>query len=335
MIGRAVNRFARFMGPARLRALYLLIATTGLLSLMLNVIVNDFPWVRPVQSVLALLAIVGSGVLIGGRLEPGERGRWAAILAPALGALILATTVLQQYSLVLIGGALGWVVAALLIFRPRMPVGYRAAIRALRKGDLETAVRTMDEVIRDDPETPEHYRFRAELLRLWGKLERARRDYQKMAELEPQSAVAFNGLAEVELQAGNYGRALEAGQRALELAPQEWVAAYNLGMIEDRLGQSEDAIAHLGHAIALGVPEGRHRLLIHLYLARAHMRTGGLVQAQAALVEMKKLRSAVEEWQKILEDEQAEVLRRVLGADIEAADQLIRGERMLDLLEAE
>lgn len=335
MISRAVDRFVRFMGPARLRALVLLIGITGLISLMLNVIVNDFDWVRPVQSVLALLAIVGAGVLIGGRLEPAERGRWAAILAPALGALILASTILQQFSLVLAGAALGWVIAALLIFRPRMPSGYRDAIRALRKGDLETAVRTMDDVIRDDADTPEHYRFRAELLRLWGKLERARRDYQKMAELDPASAVAFNGLAEVELQAGNYPRALEAGQRALELAPQEWVAAYNLGMIEDRLGQSEAALQHLDLALSLGVPEGRHRLLIHLYRARAHMRTGSLVQAQEALAELKKLRSAVEEWQKILEDEQADVLRRVLGADIEAADALIRGARALDSLEAD
>ena len=40
-------------------------------------------------------------------------------------------------------------------------------------------------------------------------------------------------------------------------------------MIEDRLKQSENVVEHLQKAIALKVPDIRHRLLIDFYLLRA------------------------------------------------------------------
>ena len=116
---------------------------------------------------------------------------------------------------------------------------YQQAVKHLRKSEYAEAVKSMDSLIKQEPRDPNHYRFRAELLRLWGKLDRAKKDYQRMTELDPKSAVGYNGLAEVYLQAGDYDDALEAGQRAAELAPDEWVALYNLGMIEDRLGRSQ------------------------------------------------------------------------------------------------
>jgi len=325
MIGRAYERFTLFLGPERLRALFLLIASTGLLSLILNVIVNDFEWVRPAQTLLVLVALIGAAIIIGGRLDNQERARWIAILAPAIGLIVLGVVVIPQFSLVLFGGALGWVVAGLILFRPRTPSGYQKAVKALKKGDLELAVQEMDQVIKDDPDDPNHYRFRAELLRLWGKLDRARRDYVKMTELEADSAVGYNGLAEVDLQSGNYTRALESAKKAAELAPDEWVALYNLGMIEDRLGKSPDVIAHLDKALALKVPDARHRLLIHLYLLRAHARSGGVEAAQTQLDLLKKQRGGLDEWQKILENEQAEVLRAVLGDDVKTVRDLVDG----------
>jgi tetratricopeptide (TPR) repeat protein len=311
MFGRAFERFSLFLGPARLRALFLLIAATGLTSL--------------VQSVLALSTIVGAVIIIGGRMDPVDRRRWVVILLPAFGAVLLAFFAPPEFRIALLGGALGWLIAASILMRGRTPTGYKAAVRALRKGQLEEAVRSMDEVIREEPEDPNHYRFRAELLRLWGKLERARRDYAKMAELEPESPVAYNGLAEVDLQAGSFERARASALKAVELAPDEWVALYNLGMIEDRLGRSDDVVARLTKAAAMKIPDARHRLLVHLYLARAYARLGDQDKAAEAASELKRQRGGLAEWEKILGSGQAEVLRGVLGADIEAARQLADG----------
>jgi hypothetical protein len=320
-----INRFALFLGPARLRALIVWIAVTGLASLVLNVIVDEYDWVRSVQTLLALAAVVGAGVIVLGRMDPLDRGRWIGILLPALGAVVLGLTVLPQFSLLLFGAALGWIVAGALVFRPKTPEGVRQAVRALRRGDLEQAVEAMDQTIKAEPDNPAHYRFRAELLRLAGKLDRARRDYTRMSELEPNSPIAFNGIAEVELQAGRYVRAHEAAQKAAELAPDEWVALYNLGMIEDRLKQSHGVIEHLTRALELKVPETRHRLLVHVYRARAFARLGDEPAAQEVIAALRRSASGLEEWQRILKDDQAATLRAVIGEDVTVAERLIDG----------
>jgi tetratricopeptide (TPR) repeat protein len=183
----------------------------------------------------------------------------------------------------------------------------------------------MDGVIKAEPNDGQHYRFRAEILRLGGKLDRARRDYQQMTKLDPQSAVGYNGLAEVNLQAGSYDAALEAARRAYALAPKEWVAAYNLGMIEDRLRRSRDVIEHLTQALAHKVPDTRHRLLIHLYLARAYSRLGNEAGARAEVDAMVHDRRGLKEWQTLLESDQATTLRAVLGEDIQTAEAVVEG----------
>lgn len=321
-----INRILEFLGPTGARALFLWLAVTGLASLVLNVVVDQYDWVRPVQTLLALAAIVGTVIIAVLRLDPQERRRWIAILSPSLGALILAFTVLPQLQLPLLGAALGWIVAGLLLFRTRTPTAYRQAVRHLRRNEMEQAVKTMDAVIREDPNDAQHYRFRAELLRVWGKLERARRDYVRVTELEPKSAIGFNGVAEVELQAGRYAEALTAANTAADLAPDEWVALYNLGMIQDRLGQSEAVVSSLTRALALRVPDARHRLLIHLYLARAYARRDDHAALAQEIAELRRLKGGLEEWRKLLASEQADTLRKVLGADVETLEDIISGE---------
>jgi tetratricopeptide (TPR) repeat protein len=132
-------------------------------------------------------------------------------------------------------------------------------------------------------------------------------------------------LAEVYLQAGDYEKALGAGLVAAKLAPEEWVALYNLGMIEDRLERSQDAIDHLQQALDLKVPDARHRLLIYLYLARAEARLGNHAAAEEAAQQLRKQKNGLDEWQKILQSEQAETLREVLGDDVNAASELAAG----------
>ena len=164
-------------------------------------------------------------------------------------------------------------------------------------------------------------------VRLAGKLAAAKRDYKKLIDLGGERMpVGYNLLAEVHLQAGEYNEALAAGKKALALASDQWVPAYNLGMIEDRLKMARETIEHLDQALKIGVPDARHRLLIHLYRARAWARLHDDQQARAAVDALKTERRALEEWRKLLNTPQAETLRAVLGADIEASEALIGGQ---------
>ncbi|RMG84738.1 MAG: hypothetical protein D6712_10775 [Chloroflexi bacterium] len=326
-----IRRFLIFLGPARARALLILLGGTGLLSLMLNAVEAD-PSIPLIQNLLVLIFLVGAAIIILGRLSPQERLRWLAILSPAIGALVIAVFFFPEQLPIFAGAALGWVVAGVFMFRSRAPMQYREAVRHLRKNEYQEAVAAMDALIKEEPNDPNHYRFRAELLRLWGKLGRARRDYRKMIELDPQSAIGYNGLAEVCLQAGDYTEAHEAALQACELVPNEWVALYNLGMIEDRLELSQDAIVHLEAALQAHVSDKRHRLLIHLYRARAYARLGDLEKASAALNDLRKEQGGIEEWELILNAEQAAVLREVLADDVAAAKALLEGEMTLESL---
>lgn len=324
-----IRQIQLFLGPGRVRALILLFAITGLISLMLNAIVNQYDWVRLVQSGLVLVFIVGAALIVGGRMRQEERGRWIAILLPAVIAVFIALIIAPQYGAVLVGGALGWIVAALFLTRSRMPMEYKEAIKHLRKFEYVETIKVMDRVINADQKEPNHYRFRAEVYRVWGKLGPAVRDYQTMTKLAPDSPVAYNGLAEVYLQRGEYPQALEAAQKANELAPGDWVTLYNLGMIEDRLNLSDDVVEHLQKALALKVKDTRHRVLIHFYLARAYARQGQLEAANEQVATLKKLNNGLEEWHTILDDKQADTLRAVLGADVEAAQALVNGKLLV------
>lgn len=319
-----IKRLTLALGTARLRALFILLAVTGLISLVLNAVEAD--WVRPVQTLLALFFIAGSMIIIGTGLSREERLRYLQIFAPAFGAVVLALTVLQNLSVLLLGLAFGWILAGLFIFgNPRSSMQYKETVKHLRKNDYAEAVKTLDELIKEEPEVSHHYRFRAEILRLWGKFDRARRDYRTIIDLEPESAVGHNGLAEVYLQEKNYMAAREAALKAYELAPEEWVTAYNLGMIEDRLNLSQDVINHLRKALELKVPDARHRLLIHFYLTRAYVRTGDKEAAQNEVKALAKHRGGLNEWQVILQSDQAETLRSVIEEDVNNAEALILG----------
>ncbi len=330
-----INRIYQFLGPARSRLLIALLGSTGLASLMLNAVIEGNDWVPVVQSLLVLTFVIGAAIIIGGRLPRQARMRWLAILAPAFGVILLGILFFPDALPLIFGAAVGWIIAGIFVFRNRVPQEYQRAIKALRNNDYAEAVKIMDGLIKGEPDTLHHYEFRARLLRLWDKLGRARRDYETMLTLQPDSAVAYSGLAELALQGGDYAAARDAGLRAYELSPDDWVAAYNLGMIEDRMGRSEDVIHHLNDALKHKIKDTRHRLLIHLYLARAYMRLGQQEAAVGQLEWMKKVQGGIEEWEFILKDNQARVLRAVLADDVALAAKLVDGEVGLAVLAAE
>lgn len=327
-----VKRIQLFLGPTHSRVLVAWLALTGLVSLILNSLINQYDWVRPVQSLIVIFFSIGVLLIFLSRLSPESRGRWVAILAPSTIALFLTLFVAPQFSGILLGAALGWVVAGILLSRSRMPIEYRQAVKHLRKNEYDEAIEVMNRVVRSEPNQPGHYRFRAEIYRLWGKLNFAIRDYQEMTRFDPTSPIGYNGLAEVFLQNNEYLKAHQAAVKARELAPEDWVTYYNLGMIEDRLQHSESVIQHLNQSLSLKVKDVRHRLLIHLYLLRAYIRLGHISEAESHLQSLKQYVNGLEEWQGILSSDQATTLRQVIGDDIELAGDLINGARTLDEL---
>lgn len=308
--------------------------TTGIASLILQVT----GWQDTIISQNALLGafLVGAILIIGSRMDVEQRGRYASILIPSFGLVFLGVVFFPQYLLIFMGAALGWALIGLMLFgNSRTPMHYRQAVKAMREKDYKKAVDTMDTLIKEEPDVPNHYRYRAELLRLWGKIGRARRDYQTMVDKsdnDSERAIAYNGLAEVDLQAGKYEEALESAQKAYEFAPEEWVASYNLGMIADRLGDSALALDSLDKALKTDIPDSRHRLLVYLWQARAFMRQGNKKDAESAIKMLKKEKNGLKEWQKILPDEQAKVLRDVLQKDVDLAESLIKGDVDIALL---
>ncbi len=312
------------LGTTRLRALVLLLALTGLASLVLNAFdAEALAWVTPVQTLLALSVPAGAVIILLAGMEPSARTRWLAILIPVAGALLLIMVVEQGLRLPLAGVALGWMLAGWFLFRPRQPRQVQQAIRAMRRGDHEAARAAMDALIGAEPDVPAHYRLRAEMHRLAGDLAGAQRDYRHMTRLAAQDAGAWNGLAEVLLQAGRHEAAHEAALRAHSLAAGDWVAGYNLGMIEDRLNLPQEALQHVGEALAVNVPDARHRLLLRLYQLRALMRLGDRDGAANALQHLQAEHRGLAEWQTLLAHEQAEPLRRVLAQDVELAQALM------------
>jgi tetratricopeptide (TPR) repeat protein len=320
-----------WLGPARARFIFVLLAATGLASLMLNAVRPPLPWVVTAQSALAVLFLIGAVGAVLTRFSGPERLQMILLVGPAVIALAIGLffPALTIFMLVL---AAGWMFIGPLLVRSRIRREYRAAIRHLRKGEYVEAIQDMDGLIEAEPGQADHYRFRAELYRLAGKVKRARADYEKVVELAPDSGVGYNGLAEVYLQTGEYEKALGYARQALEREVTHWVAPYNLGMIEDRLGMWSEAVEHLNQAFEVGMPDSRHRLLAYLWITRAYSQQGKNAEAVTTLEHMKQEQSGLREWKIIFESEEAAVLREVLAADVELAERLVEGKVALEAL---
>lgn len=332
---RLLNEFRFFLGEKRFSALLWLLVITGLASTAALLV--DQPWSPTAQSVALLVFIGGTVGIIVSAMDGDQRYRWGAILFPAVLALVIGVAIVPQYLGFAVGAAFGWLVAGYLIFRrSREPLEYKRAIKAMRRGDLDEAVKAMDAIIKQEPTTAHHYRFRAELLRLAGKLPRAKSDYERMknlAKTDTERAVAYNGMAEVDLQAKLYAQALKSAEKAYELAPNDWVTAYNLGMIQDRLKDSAGVLQSLTKRLDLAkVPDKRHRLLIGLYIARAHARNGDMEAARAAIQQIERDRIGLREWDMLLADQNATVLRDVLSEDVALLKALLSKQATVETL---
>jgi tetratricopeptide (TPR) repeat protein len=311
--------------------LFGLLASTGLISLILNAVGQDQASVRLAQSVLVIVFLAGAVLTIVLRFPPQDRRQTLFVVGPALVAMSLGL-LFPHLMLLFLPIAVGWIVIAIVGLRARVRREYVQAIRHLRNREYKEAIDIITEVIADEPKMADHYRFRAELYRLSARLKKAREDYQRVVDLQPDSGVGYNGLAEVYLQDGEFDAALPFAEKAQALEPNEWVPAYNLGMIQDRRGDWVRAIPALTRALELGIPDSRHRLLTHLWLARAHFHRGEAEQCDAAFAHLRREEAGLKEWHTIFESEEAAVLKAVLLEDVTLAGKLLDAKATVGLL---
>jgi tetratricopeptide (TPR) repeat protein len=330
-IRQSINRTIGWLGPTRAQAFFVLLAVTGLGSLILNIIQPQPVWVRAVQSLLVIAFLIGAALIVISRFPVQDRRHLVFAIGPAIIAISLGI-LYPQFIIFFAAIGIGWLLISMVLMRGRVRQEYQTAIKHMRNNEYDQAVDVISDVIKEEPENPDHRRFRAELYRMAGKIKRARADYQKVIELTPDSPVGYNGLAEVYLQDGEFQEALSFAQKALELEPDYWVAPYNLGMIEDRLNMSEQAIEHLDHALAATIPDSRHRLLTYLWIARAQFRLGHESEAKDALQKMKREKLGLEEWTTIFESEAAAVLKAVLEDDVNVSAKLVNDNADLSVL---
>jgi tetratricopeptide (TPR) repeat protein len=326
-----INRFISWLGPSRAWAIFGLLASTGLVSLMLNAAQPRPAWATLAQSISFLIFFFGAVIIVLSRFNGGERRQMILLIGPAATALGLGFLFPQ-----VAGGAIvvagGWLVIAPIAFRSRVRREYQMAIKLMRKNDYDAALAVMNDLIKAEPNEADHYRFRAELQRLLGRVKRAIADYEKVAEIRPGDGVGFNGLAEVHLQAGDLKKALHYGQQALAKAPNQWTTLYNLAMIEDRLGLWAEARTHSQSALGKKISVSRHRLLAKLWLLRAAINLEAEAEALSAWQSLGKEKAGLREWQKIFAEDQSGVLKEVLDADVAMAEKLLAADQNLETL---
>lgn len=318
------RRFTAWLGPTRAWILFGLFAATGFFSLVLQAVGTETAWVIPVQNALILVWLGGSAFVVVGRLDPLDRRPLMISVGPGLVALGLGVLFPDLMSW-FVGAGVGWLIVSQVLLRRNVRREYQQAIRHLRRSEYDQAVAVMNTLVKAEPADTGHLRFRAELYRLQGKPQRALQDYRRIVDLEPDSAVGYNGLAEVHLQEAAYDQALTFALQAFEKEPDQWVMPYNLGMIEDRLAMAAEAEQHLQEALRVGITDSRHRLLVHLWLARAYARLAQDDDLDKSLTTLRKEKQGLREWQTIFESEQSVTLRQVLEADVSLAGQILGG----------
>ncbi len=326
-----LRQIVEWVGPNNTRLLAVLLTGAVFGSLGLQVMFPGEDWLFAAQLGLIWLFFVGLALTLSSRLSADGRQRLWLALGPGLFLLGLGI-VLPDYALMFGGAGMGWMVATQLVLRKRVRMEYQAAIRQLRTGDHDAALRIMDKLIEGEPDHAEHYRFRAEVYRLAGNLRRSIADYERIIKLDPDSGMGHAGLAEVYAQQKDYDRARENALVALERAPHEWMPAYNLGMIEDRLRNAASAVEHLERAVSMGLPHSRYRLLARLWLARNTYRQGQRDAAADHIAHLRKQASGVQDWHAILQSPQAAPLRQMLEKDVLLAERLLAEDADLSLL---
>ena len=108
----------------------------------------------------------------------------------------------------------------------------RRADEAAGEGELDVAVRFLNDLVRLAPDFAEGWNKRATVLFMQEKLGRSMADIERTLALEPRHFGALSGLAVILEETGNEAGALRAWRRALEIHPNLEQAAESVERLE-------------------------------------------------------------------------------------------------------
>ena len=132
-----------------------MLISTGIASFILQFIQTESALVF--QNMLVAAFFLGAIAIVAPRMSREELTRWAAILLPAFGLVVLGLFFLPDYLIAFMGGAFGWVLVGLFLFgNNKTRMEYQKAIKALRKNDYQAAVEVMDTLIKSESEDANH-----------------------------------------------------------------------------------------------------------------------------------------------------------------------------------
>ena len=120
------------------------------------------------------------------------------------------------------------------------------------KGEVDQAIATCQQSIKDHPNVPEFYLLLGDLSESRGDWSKAQEAYQKALELKPNDPLASNNLANVLLQSGgNVDVALSLAQTARRGMPDSPDAADTLGWVYYQRGAYRSAVSLFREALKL------------------------------------------------------------------------------------
>lgn len=311
-----------WLGPQRINLLIAALVVTGLLSVLLG-LAADGGWVTTAQSILAI-AFIGAAVTITAtRMAPAGRRRLLFTVGPSLGLGVLAFLAPANLFPFILGGAFGWLLAAQFFVQEPTLMEYRVAVRHMRKEEYREAIKVINKLVKDEPRNLEHLDFRARLFQLNGNTKNAMDDFELMLKIAPDDPRGYSGLSGIYVQKNDFETARDFSEKAFEREPNNPAVPHDLAMIEDRLGNSDAVIDYIHEAQQLGLRESRLLLLAYLWLARAHHHLGEAQAADAALAKLLQQRQGLNEWKRILADEQSATVRKTYEDDIATAQKAI------------
>lgn len=141
-----------------------------------------------------------------------------------------------------------------------LPTGSQALVRlalmAVLGGEMEVAIRLLEQAVERDSASAFARRNLAVALEDAGRPDEALVSYRRLVELEPDDAIAHHALGRLELAAGAIDPAFAHLRRAVELAPDYKQARYTLATALERSGRLAAAVAEYDEVLRLDADFG-------------------------------------------------------------------------------
>jgi len=159
---------------------------------------------------------------------------------------------------------------------------YQVAMRALGRGDWESMLNFMEQVQRENPESPDPYYYLGEAHRNLGDYETALTNYDTAIDLDPNFAPAYVGRSQA-LLALDEDVAFSADlNNAIALDPNLKIGYLELANYQLSQGDAEATLATLENAAELLAEHPRYHLLRGMALLALRQYDEALVAAEAA-----------------------------------------------------